>query len=240
MKKPALVAITAPTVEIDGRLLTAEDFIVYTARVSNPSNQGNLETATKLLNYLVKAGHWSPFDMVDMTVQITTSRAIMAQVLRHWSFRFQEFSQRYSAVDAQIRPEQWPHVEARFKAVGGNRQGSDTESIPMGLTHTAQIACASAAKAYRHLLEADIAPECARMVMPLATETTAYMKGSVRSWMTYFWQRLDSHAQKEHRYLASGIFDIFCDQFPTVGQLVATHRPTIIEVTPDWLPSPQP
>jgi thymidylate synthase (FAD) len=240
LKKPVLVAITAPTVEIDGKLLTAEDFIVYAARVSNPSNQGNLETADKLLNYLVKHSHWSPFDMVDMVVELHTSRAIMAQVLRHWSFRFQEFSQRYAAVEAPVSAKNWNHVEARFKAVGGNRQGSEQHDVPMGLSHLAQMACADAAKAYRRLMESDIAPECARMVMPLATPTTAYMKGSVRSWMTYFWQRLDAHAQKEHRELASDLFDIFADQFPTIAQLVATHRPTVIEVTPDWLPTQTP
>lgn len=235
MKKPELVAITAPTVRSpEGHLLTAEDFIVYCARVSNPSNQHNLETAPKLLAYLVKQGHWSPFDMVHMTCFIHTSRAIMAQVLRHWSFRFQEFSQRYSAIADGT---DWSHVEGRIKAQGGNRQGSAT--VDFTACDFMQDRCRDAAENYQSLIdhkESPIAPECARMIMPLATPTTAYMTGSVRSWMTYFWQRLDAHAQKEHRELASGLFDIFREQFPNVAQMVATHRPTVIETAPDWLP----
>lgn len=242
LKQAILVAVTAPTILVDDKPLSAEDFIVYCARVSNPSNQGNLETAGKLLSYLVKNGHWSPFDMVDMICEINTSRAIMAQVLRHWSFRFQEFSQRYSAVDTGLKARDWDHVEARFKASGGNRQGSEQDGpAPMGLTHVAQSACAEASMAYRQLLQSDIAPECARMVLPLATPTTAYMKGSVRSWMTYFWQRLSPHAQKEHRDdLAYPLFKIFAEQFPNIADLVATHRPTIEECLPSWLqPTPE-
>jgi thymidylate synthase (FAD) len=218
MKPPKLIAITQPTVGV-----SPEEFIAYAARISNPSNQMNAATAPKLLAYLVKAGHWSPFDMIDMTVEVTTSKAIAIQLLRHWSFRFQEFSQRYSTVEEFS----YDNVEMRRKHEGGNRQGSG--DVDLESSNDAGIACNDSACAYSYLIEKGIAPESARMVLPLATLTTLYMKGSVRSWMTYFWQRLDPHAQKEHRELAMEIFKIFHEEFPVVSELVRTHKPAVVE-----------
>lgn len=205
--------------------MSAEESIVFMARVSSPNQR--TESAAKLLAFLVRHGHWSPFDMVDMIIEIHTSRAIMAQILRHWSFRFQEFSQRYSAVPEQTN---WDHVETRFIADGGNRQGSsEIGPAPMGLSSEAQESCRISEAKYQWLIKRDIAPESARMIMPLATPTRAYMKGSVRSWMTYFWQRLDSHAQKEHRELAFKMFAIFKEQFPVIGELVENWKPQVVE-----------
>lgn len=225
MKPPKLIAITQPQVANPdtGALLTTEEFIAYAARISNPSNQHNNDTAPKLLAYLVKAGHWSPFDMVDLTVEVTTSKAIAIQLLRHHSLRFQEFSQRYSEVSEL----DYAHVEARLKHEGGNRQGSGEADAT--LTETAQVNCEANAMCYQALLEEGVAPESARMVLPMATLSTLYVKGSVRSWMTYFWQRLDPHSQKEHRELAQGIFSIFQKEFPVLAGLVLTHKPSVIE-----------
>lgn len=228
MKPPELFAVTKPTRPIDpdddlDTGMTAEESIVYMARVSSPNQR--TEDAEKLLTYLVKHGHWSPFDMVDMTVKLETSRAIMAQILRHWSFRFQEFSQRYSAVETGI---DWRHVEAREKG-SSNRQGS--LQVQENTSRSMQHKCQQAESDYQSLMSVDgIAPECARMILPMATPTQAYMKGSVRSWMTYFWQRLDPHAQKEHRELAEQMFKIFKQEFPVIARLVKTMKPTVVPI----------
>lgn len=223
MKPPKLIAITQSAIE--GQ--TPEEFIAYAARISNPGNQMNNATAPKLLTYLVKQPHWSPFDMVDMTVEVTTSKAIAIQLLRHWSFRVQEFSQRYSEVSELS----YEHVEMRMKHEGGNRQGSGEENPEM--SEATQHVCNLSALMYSELVGDGAAPESARMVLPMATLTTLYVKGSVRSWMTYFWQRCDPHAQKEHRELALQIFEIFREQFPHLGELVRTHKPEVIEK--DWM-----
>ena len=231
MNPPELFAITQPkhVSAVDGTVsyahMTPEDSIVYMARVSSPNQR--TEDSEKLLTYLVKHGHWSPFDMVDMTIEIETSRAIMAQILRHWSFRFQEFSQRYAAVPEDI---DWNHVEARVKG-STNRQGS---LDPHHLTSlTMREICQSNESDYQDLVKAGIAPESARMILPLATPTRAYMKGSVRTWMTYFWQRCTPHAQKEHRELAEQMFAIFEQEFPVIAKLVKTYKPSIVEQTPE-------
>jgi len=220
MKPPQIVGITKSLVtDSEGQPLSAESFIAYTARVSNPSNQMNDATAPKLLEYLVRNSHWSPFEQVDLTMEIETSRAIMAQILRHWSCRFQEFSLRYSEVAEGI---DWSHVEARKKG-DTNRQGS--LDVDDSQTAAMRLACQTAERSYQTLLEAGIAPECARMVLPLATPTRAYMKGSVRTWMTYFYQRLDSHCQKEHRLVANQMFALFKGEFPIIAKMVAEQRP---------------
>ena len=217
MKAPELVSVTSPVGD-----MSAEESIAYMARVSSPNQR--TDGSEKLLLFLMQHGHWSPFSMVDMTVEIHTSRAIMAQVLRHYSFAFQEFSQRYSAIEEGV---DWTHVEGRFKHVDGNRQGSSDVSIDS--TANMQTICGVAEDEYNELLSDGIAPESARMVMPLATPTRAYMKGSVRSWITYFWQRLDSHAQKEHRLMAEGIFDVFKAEFPVIAKLVLDYKSVVVK-----------
>jgi len=223
MKKPKLIAITHPLLEE----MSPEEYIAYVARISNPDNQMNHETSPRLLAFLIRQSHWSPFDMVDMTVDIETSKAIAIQLLRHWSFRFQEFSQRYAVVSNL----DFSHVEIRNKAVGGNRQGSaDVDSMK---TDEAIMSCYESQAAYSNLIVSGAAAESARMVLPMATLSRLHMKGSVRSWMTYFWQRLDPHAQKEHRELAYGIFEIFEQNFPVIAQLLKTHKPQVVET--EWL-----
>ncbi len=166
--------------------------------------------------------------MVDMIVQVETSKAVAIQMLRHWSFRFQEFSQRY----AEVSELDYSHVEIRQKAEGGNRQGSAGENPEM--SEAARHVCNMNALMYKELVDDNAAPESARMVLPMATLTTLYVKGSVRTWMTYFWQRLDPHAQKEHRDLAHQIFLIFQKEFPVIANLVLTHKPTVAE-NPEWV-----
>lgn len=230
MKLPSFVSITRPDgLPMEGRpgnTLTPEQYLAYVARVSSPQNQDNHDTAERLLRYCLVNSHWSVFETVTMTLQVHTSRAVMAQILRHHSFRFQEFSQRYAPVEVPMQPEGWRDLEMRFAHDKGNRQGSDEAGeSPMGLTHLAQSACADSARAYKRLLDSGIAPECARMVLPLATPTTAYMIGNVRSWITYFWQRGSGpcgHAQKEHRVqVADPAFDIFREHFPALAKVVS-------------------
>jgi len=183
--------------------MTPEQLIVFTARVSNPGNQHNNETAPKLLEYLIKNRHWSPFEMVSMCVEIKTSRAIAQQILRHRSFSFQEFSQRYAEV-VDMEP-----VQLR-KQAEKNRQSSTEAFDPdimvddMGDKASVHIKehldwCQ---ELYKSLLAAGVAKECARMVLPLTTQTTIYMSGTVRSWIHYLQQRCDEHTQLEHRDIA--------------------------------------
>ncbi|GAB3550271.1 FAD-dependent thymidylate synthase [Spirosoma fluminis] len=203
--------------------LTAEDLIVYTARVSNPSNQLNTETSDRLIAYLVKNKHWSPFEMVDMTVEIVTSRAIAAQILRHRSFSFQEFSQRYAEV-TEMEP-----VQIR-KAGSTNRQSSTEEFDPRifegeflegGASDYINSYLIDSQRLYKGLLAAGVAKEVARMVLPLTTQTTIYMKGSVRSWIHYLQIRTDQHTQLEHRQVACAVLGIFIEQFPNISKAIA-------------------
>jgi thymidylate synthase (FAD) len=201
---------------------TPEMVIVYTARVSAPENQTKHFTALRLLSYCMRHGHWSVFEMVDLTMEIETSRAIAAQVLRHRSFSFQEFSQRYSAV-TKLGDQLFETLELRPKHVAGNRQGSDeVNAFPQAIAgHMAgKVAdlLTTAEDLYQNLLREGVAPECARMVLPLATKTRIYMKGSVRSWIHYFKVRCDDHAQKEHRLLAEALKAEFAKVFPVIAE----------------------
>lgn len=217
--KTKLIAITRPLTYINGTdlitgLESAEDLLVYTARVSNPSNQLNLDTGPRLLRYCIKHGHWSVFEQASMTVEIKTSRAIAAQILRHRSFCFQEFSQRY-AVATESEP-----IELRSQDTK-NRQGSgevfDPE-IPALQAKASDVISKTidlSFLVYDQLIAAGVSKETARFVLPLSTQTTLYMTGSVRSWIHYFQQRCSDHAQKEHRLIALQIRDeIFKLEFP--------------------------
>tara|TARA_R100000808_G_scaffold25062_1_gene61115 strand:+ start:4134 stop:4745 length:612 start_codon:yes stop_codon:yes gene_type:complete len=199
--------------------MSAEDIIAYCARVSNPSNQMNTKTAPKLIGFLIKHKHWSPFELASMCVEIKTSRAIAAQILRHRSFSFQEFSQRYSEAQ-KLEP-----LELRQQAEK-NRQSS-TDVIDPTLTDDYKNVPASLAisqhlnqgiKLYNELIEAGVAKESARMVLPLTTETTLYMNGTVRSWVHYIDLRTEENTQKEHRDIANAVKDIFIEQFPNVSK----------------------
>lgn len=203
-----LVSITHPN--IDG-LTTAEELISYCARVSNPSNQMNMETSPKLLSYLIKHKHWSPFEMVDMTVEIVTRRSIAAQILRHRSFSFQEFSQRYSTATAIQQ------IELR-KQAETNRQSSEDVVLDSALLTLVENHMERGKELYDFLIENGIARETARDVLPLATETTMYMKGSMRSWIHYLDLRCAHYTQLEHRIIANDIKDIFIKNFPNISE----------------------
>lgn len=219
-----LIAITAPM--IDGAK-TPEELIAYCARVSNPSNQENHATAPKLLAYCMKHGHWSVFEQASMTVEIETSRAIAAQILRHRSFFFQEFSQRYSDI-SKLGLDIAEIPELRAANAAGNRQGSGEDIGDqwwlkdfVTLNDQAKSSIDSSISIYKALIGCGVAPESARMVLPLCTKTRIYMNGSVRSWIHYFEQRCSEHTQKEHREIAISIRDtIFAKQFPVISQLL--------------------
>jgi thymidylate synthase (FAD) len=203
-----LVAITKPLVG-DGNM-TASDFITFAARVSNPSNQMSLLTAPKLLAYCIKNGHWSIFEQASMTVEIQTSRAISAQIIRHRSFCFQEFSQRYAPSDA---PEP---VELRSQD-RVNRQGSGDSFEKDWAYDVVAKSVNLAFTTYRTLLQEGVSRETARMVLPLCTQTTLYMTGNIRSWIHYLEQRCAKGTQKEHRQIAEAIRDtIFAVEFPHI------------------------
>jgi thymidylate synthase (FAD) len=214
-----LVSVTEPTslmdVNSDGsfKQLSPEELIVYIARVSNPSNQMNMETAPKLINYLIKHKHWSPFEFVDMTVEIVTRRSIAAQILRHKSFSFQEFSQRYSTA-TEIQ-----HVELR-KQGKTNRQSSEEPVPDFALERDIEQHFANSKMLYDKLIKQGISRETARDILPLSTETTMYMKGSVRSWIHYLELRCSPDTQKEHRIIADGIKSIFIDNFPNISESI--------------------
>lgn len=209
--KVNLIATTVPHIE---GVTTAEELIAYCARVSNPSNQLNHGTADKLLGYCIKHGHWSVFEQASMTVEIETSRAIAAQILRHRSFSFQEFSQRY-AVATDFEP-----VELRQQGVTTRQGGEDPLQHQLAAQDLVSKALSCAIEVYEELLKLGAAKECARMVLPLCTQTRIYMTGTVRSWIHYLIQRLDLHAQKEHRLVAQEIHKIFANQFPQINKAV--------------------
>ena len=212
-----LIATTAPQIE---GITTAEQLVVYAARVSNPSNQLNTETGAKLLAYCIRNKHWSVFEQADMTVEIKTSRAISAQILRHKSFSFQEFSQRYAAV-AALEPLEW-RMQGKT-----NRQVGDAEmEMPPELVRKIDAAQTNAVATYNELVAAGVAKECARMVLPMNSSTTIYMKGSCRSWIHYLEVRCSEHTQKEHRDIALAIRDIFSAQFPCVAEALGYTSPT--------------
>ncbi len=206
-----LIAVTNPLVEIHNQKLTPEGLIAYCARVSSP-HQENLDYE-KLLAYCIKNRHWSIFEMVDMTVEIITSRAISPQILRHRSFVFQEFSQRYAKV-------QDFETYTPRRQDSKNRQHSindlDASTVNWFADAQEEIRTLCVDK-YNDALEKGIARECARMLLPLGTQTKLYMKGSVRSWIHYIEVRTNSATQKEHRDIAEAVREIFIAEFPVTA-----------------------
>ena len=210
-----LIAMSKPSAITETN--TAEQLVAYTARVSNPSNQANNETAAKLLKYLIRNEHWSPLEMVHMTMEIKTTRDIARQILRHRSFSFQEFSQRYAeATDFETR-------EARLQDTK-NRQNS----IPVDDNRLAEnwnMMQAKHIKAsedlYQSALSMGIAKEQARAVLPEGnTMSTIYMAGSLRSWVHYCQLRMANGTQKEHMDVAAKCWEIINVHFPSVIEAV--------------------
>jgi len=194
-----------------------EETMAYIARVSNPKNQDN-PSFEGLLKYCIKHGHWSVFEQAYMTLEIETTRAIAAQILRHRSFTYQEFSQRYA--DSSLLAENIPMFDLRSQDTK-NRQNSiddvsdETKKMYEDLIHKH---FAEAMDLYKNMLDSGIAKECARMILPLATPTRIYMTGSCRSWVHYISLRSANGTQKEHMDIANAAKAIFCEQFPTVGK----------------------
>ena len=194
----------------------AEKTIGYIARVSNPVDQDNPKVSG-LLNYCIKHQHWSIFEQASMTLQIETTRGIAAQVLRHRSFTYQEFSQRYA--DSSMLADEIPMFELRRQDVK-NRQNSIDDVDPF-IKQEFDIEVKKyfeeGMKLYKKMLDSGIAKECARFVLPLATPTRIYMSGTIRSWIHYIDLRSAHGTQKEHMDIANGAKKIFTEQFPTIS-----------------------
>ena len=195
----------------------AEKLMAYCARVSNPSGQDRDDYA-KLLGYCIKHQHWSIFEQAFMTVEINTTRGLAAQILRHRSFTFQEFSQRYA--DTTLLAEDIPTFELR-RQDNKNRQNSiddisDETKVKWNLQIREHFSKAKAI--YDGMISDGIAKECARFILPLATPTRLYMSGSIRSWVHYIELRSSNGTQKEHRIIVEEIKKVFSEQFPTVSE----------------------
>ena len=195
----------------------AEKTIAYVARVSNPQNQDNDKFAG-LLTYCIKHGHWSVFEQAFMTVEINTTRGLAAQILRHRSFTYQEFSQRYA--DVSFIREEIPLPELR-RQDEKNRQNSIDDIDPKVVEKyntKMRKQFDAAIDLYKEMLHDGIAKECARFVLPLATPTRLYMTGSIRSWIHYIELRSAHGTQKEHIELVENVRKVFIEQFPTVSE----------------------
>ena len=204
-------------VELTWATPNAEELIVKMARVSAPNNQDNMDTAPRLLKYLIKHKHWSPFEMANMTVEIETTRAISPQILRHRSFSFQEFSQRYADTN-ELGSAAIPHLRRQDNK---NRQNSIDDLSPEDITRYYRRISElyeNAEHLYREMVSNGVAKECARSVLPLSTQTRLYMNGTLRSWIHYIQLRCDPGTQFEHRQIADRIKTIFCKQFPIIGE----------------------
>ena len=192
----------------------AEQVIGYCARVSNPANQDNPDVAG-LLKYCIKHGHWSIFEMASMCVEIKTTRAIAPQILRHRSFSFQEFSQRYAEVH------DFPVLGQMRLAGTTNRQSSQPlpeRGFDTDIILDAELAVSRSYWTYNKLIKAGIAAETARMVLPLCTPTTMYMSGTIRSWIHYVQLRTEEDTQLEHREIAESIKALMAEHLPiTMG-----------------------
>jgi len=195
----------------------AEQTMAYVARVSNPANQDN-DNYAGLLRYCIKHNHWSVFEQSFMTLEIETTRAIAAQILRHRSFTFQEFSQRYA--DSSLLSKKIPLPELRRQDTK-NRQNSiddlDQETIDL-LTRQMDTLFSSSMSLYQQMLDRGVAKECARNVLPLCTPTRIYMSGSCRSWIHYINLRSANGTQLEHMRVAEACKEVFVEQFPTVAE----------------------
>jgi len=195
----------------------AEELIVKMARVSAPKNQDNMDTAPRLLRYLIKHKHWSPFEMANMCVEIETTRAISPQILRHRSFSFQEFSQRY-ADTSELGSAVIPHLRRQDHK---NRQNSiddlSSEAIANYYRRISEL-YENAEHLYREMVSNGVAKECARSILPLSTQTRLFMNGTIRSWTHYLQLRCEPGTQFEHRQIADRIKTIFCKEFPIIGE----------------------
>jgi len=213
--KCEVIAVSQGYGKLEGQ--SGQEIISYTARVSNPGNQMNFDTAAGLLKYCIREKHWSIFEQADMTVEINTTRAIAQQILRHRSFCYQEFSQRYAATDVlgEIKLPELRRQDTK------NRQNStddldefDKQTLELQM----QTLFDSSQALYEQMLGRGVAKECARMVLPLCTPTRMYMKGNCRSWIHYISLRGGNGTQKEHEQIALEVKKLFIEVFPDVAE----------------------
>jgi thymidylate synthase (FAD) len=225
--KVSLVSYSRPSLDLKVQgIENAQDLVAYCARVSNPSNQLNTETNEKLICYLVKHGHWSPLEMVSVCLEIETTRDIARQILRHRSFSFQEFSQRYAVADVEFESR-----EARLQDTT-NRQNSieltgstqGEQNLIEQWRHKQAVLANDVANVYKWALEHGIAKEQARAVLPEGmTASRLYMQGTLRSWVHYIELRSANGTQKEHREIAQACANTIEPIFPMIHEFVATE-----------------
>jgi len=201
------------TVQLVHSTQEGDALIAYMARVSNPANQNNTENSARLIQYLIKHKHWSPFEMVNMCVEISTTRSIAQQIIRHRSFAFQEFSQRYAAVNDK------PQIPQLRRQDTTNRQNSIddlNDFTQQEFQIRTQDLFDQSTALYNEMLSAGVAKECAREVLPLATPTKLYMNGSLRSWIHYVELRCANGTQYEHKLIADQCKKQILKCFPAV------------------------
>jgi len=243
MNNAKIIAVTQSImkIETDGkygdvntRPMNAEEFIAYTARVSNPGNQYNTLTAPKLLKYLIDHKHWSPFEMVSITMDIVTTRDIAHQIIRHRSFSFQEFSQRYSNPTEDMG---FVTREARLQD-HKNRQNSietDDDDLHYQWLLQQRTVTTAANNAYKLAIELGIAKEQARAVLPEGlTKTRLYMSGTLRSWIHYIDVRAEEGTQKEHREIAIAAREEILKHFPSLKEYWFPTPEPVVENKPWW------
>ena len=217
--KVTLVSSSTPSAELQAQgIVNCQELVAYCARVSNPSNQTNTETSEKLIRYLIKHAHWSPLEMVSACLEIETTRDIARQILRHRSFSFQEFSQRYAVADLG-----WEKKEARLQDTK-NRQNSiavDDSTLAIEWERAQKRAIYAAEREYRWALDNGIAKEQARAVLPEGlTVSRLYMQGTLRSWLHYIELRSGPETQKEHRQIAQACAGALESIFPMVSEFL--------------------
>jgi thymidylate synthase (FAD) len=221
MNTAKIIALTEPQIVNDGGfLLTVDEFIAYVARVSNPQNQNNTLTASKLLKYLVKHKHWSPFEMVNVVMEINTTRDIGRQILRHRSFTFQEFSQRYADPTKDMG---FTVREARLQDLSNRQNSVETsdEELQRDWKYIQENLIESAKTVYQWAIDNGIAKEQARAVLPEGLILSRmYMAGSLRSWIHYCQLRTANDTQKEHREVALAAWKEIVDQFPSLSEVI--------------------
>lgn len=223
--KVRLVSYSQPSAEfLEDGIEDVQDLIAYCARVSNPSNQNNSETSTKLLNYLAKHKHWSPFEMASACLEIETTRDIARQILRHRSFSFQEFSQRYANpvtdLEFETRDARLQDEKNRQNSIALDPTDEDQMILQMDWNEKQEAVIAAAKDAYRWAIANGIAKEQARAVLPEGnTVSRMYMNGTLRSWMHYIELRGANGTQQEHMDIAHAIAKVIADIFPLAEDL---------------------
>lgn len=222
MTKVNLVGMTTPSASTGCH--SAAELIAYTARVSNPNNQNNAKTASKLLGYLIREGHWSPFEMVSVTMEIETTRDIARQILRHRSFSFQEFSQRYADptkdLDFSTRAARLQDIKNRQNSIP-----SDNDGLEVAWHQIQREVIRASSEAYKWAIDKGIAKEQARAVLPEGnTISRLYMSGTLRSWIHYCELRRSHGTQKEHTDVANIAWEILGVHFPDIIKAVQENE----------------